>query len=261
MESEAVFLEQLSWTAIELLQQQGQRMLLLPLGATEQHGPHLPINTDTLIASRICAYASAATKVPVLPSIAYTVSTGHTTKWPGTFSLRHETLIQQLGDLVDWAVATGWNKLLIINSHFGNDASLRVAVDKLRLLHLGKLQIAGLNTFTLSPEIWKEFITDAEDLHANKAETDLMLYLAPETVDMTQVEDDPDRTISTVFSYPVAQTSKNGVTGDPSRGNAEEGEILFQKMGDRLAELVEQAKSESPPLDASYWEALPPVNI
>tara|TARA_R110002096_G_scaffold159011_3_gene324585 strand:+ start:10978 stop:11760 length:783 start_codon:yes stop_codon:yes gene_type:complete len=258
---DTVHLESLSWKAIEELQSSGVSMLILPLGATEQHGPHLPINTDTVIASRICAYASAATQIPVLPPISFTVSTGHTTKWPGTFSLRHETLIQVLGDIVDWTVATGWNRLLIVNSHFGNDASLRVAVDKLRLRHLGKLQIAGLNTFTLSPEIWDEFTKDAEDLHANKSETDLMLHLAPETVRMDMVEDDPDRTTDTIFSYPVAQTSKNGITGKPSEGNAEDGERLFRKMGDRLAELVTQAKTETPPLDSKFWNNLSPINI
>jgi len=252
----ALRLEALSWTDVANLQELGTDMLILPVGATEQHGPHLPINTDTVIGEYVCAYASAATQVPVLPAMAYTVSAGHTTKWPGTFSLSHETFIHALGDLVSWMVATGWKRLLIVNSHFGNDASLRVAVDQLRLKYLGKLQLASLNTFQLSDEIWKTFIEDAEDLHANKAETDLMLHLAPETVDMSKVEDDPDRTGGTVFSYPVAQTSLNGITGKPSLGNAKDGAQLFEAMGQALAEIVERAKTESPPLDPKHWSHL-----
>ncbi|MEM7010478.1 MAG: creatininase family protein [Verrucomicrobiota bacterium] len=247
-------LEELAWSAIAQLQNEGHDFLILPLGATEQHGPHLPINTDSLIATRICEFASAKTKTPVLPCQTYTVSEGHTAKWPGTFSVRHETFIHLIGDLTRWVVATGWKRLLLVNSHFGNDASLRVAVDQLRLRHLGELQIGVLNTFQLSPEIWAEFTSDANDLHANKSETDLMLYLAPETVRMDRVEDDPDRTEGTVFSYPVSQTSLNGLTGKPSLGNVEDGERLFLKMGNRLAELVERAKTESPPLEPELWQ-------
>ncbi|MEM6911818.1 MAG: creatininase family protein [Verrucomicrobiota bacterium] len=247
-----VRLETLPWPRVEILLEK-VGCLLIPVGATEQHGPHLPINTDTVIAERLCAFASGRTGVPVLPAISYSVSTGHTLKWPGTFSLRHETLIAEMCEMVSWAVGSGWRQVVLVNSHFGNDAPLRVAVDRLRLRHLGKLQIALVNSFELSPEIWNYFTSDAEDLHANKAETDLMLYLSPQTVHMEAVEDDPDRTVDKVFSYPVSQTSLNGVTGSPSLGTAAQGEWLFGLMGQALAELVDRARSESPPLPASEW--------
>src|SRR4051794_36942079 len=80
-------------------------VLLLPMGATEQHGPHLPINTDTVIATATCAYASALTGAPVLPAMPYTVSLGHTEKWPGTFAIFHETLMDTVRSLARWAMA------------------------------------------------------------------------------------------------------------------------------------------------------------
>ena len=235
-------------------------MLLLPLGATEQHGPHLPINTDTLIAESVCWYASAKTNVPVLPALTYTVSVGHTTKWPGTFSLAHETFIASLRQIAAWSAATGWKRLLLINSHFGNDASMRVAVDQIRLAHLGSLQIAGKNTFNLSTSIRNYFIGDAEDLHANQAETDLLLFLAPELVRVEKMQDDPDRTAERLFSYPVAQTSLNGVTGSPSQATVKQGERLFREIGDTLTLLIERAKEETPPLGSDYWRELPRLN-
>jgi creatinine amidohydrolase len=182
---------------------------------------------------------------------------GHTAKWPGTFSLRHETHIAVLREIAAWAVATGWRRLLIVNSHFGNDASQRVAVDQLRTEFLGKLQVAAKNTFNLTPEIWQTFIADAADLHANKAETDLMLHLAPELVRLDRPPDDPDRTADLVFSYPVAQTSINGVTGFPSHASAENGHSVFEQMGDALAEILRRAGIEEPPLDAPHWSDLP----
>ncbi|MCG8602996.1 MAG: creatininase family protein [Verrucomicrobiales bacterium] len=254
--SAPVLIEFLPWPEIAELRDEGAGMLLLPLGATEQHGPHLPVNTDTVIATRVCEYASSVTGTPLLPPLSYTVSSGHTAKWPGTFSLTHEALIETVGSIAEWAAKTGWSKLLLVNSHFGNDASLRVAVEKIRLEFPGSLQIGLKHTFQLSQSIWDYFISDAEDLHANRAETDLLLHLAPETVRMEAVEDDPDRTAGTVFSYPVAQTSLNGVTGSPSLGNAERGARLFTEMGNALAELIESASSEQPPLEPSHWDCL-----
>jgi len=248
-----VLLENLSWRAIAELQAGGQDMLILPIGATEQHGPHLPINTDTAIASAVCSYASARTMVPMLPPLSYGVSVGHTSKWPGTFSINHETLIAMIREIALWSMRTGWRRLLIVNAHFGNDASLRVAVDRIRTEFLGGIQIGLRHTYQLTTEIWNYFISDAADLHANCAETDLMLHLAPDTVRMDWVEDDPDRTEGLVFSYPVSQTSLNGITGKPSLGSADRGTKMFVKMGEALAEIINRARCEIPPLDPHHW--------
>jgi creatinine amidohydrolase len=257
--AEPIFLESLPWPEVGALRERNGGLLLLPLGATEQHGPHLPICTDTLLASAACAHASAKTGVPVLPPLAYTVSAGHTAKWPGTFSLLHETFIASLRQIAAWCAATGWQRLLLVNSHFGNDASMRAAVDQIRLEHLGRLQIAARSTYQLTPEIWRAFIADAADLHANKAETDLLLHLAPELVrtDRLPAADDPDRTEDSVFAYPVAQTSLNGVTGFPSRATAEDGAALFAQIGEALAALVERAKTDKPPLGPEHWAEVP----
>ena len=75
-----------------------------------------------------------------------------------------------------------------------------------------------------------------------------MLHLAPDMVDMSKAEDDPDRTVGKCFSYPVAQTSLQGLTGNPTEGTAEAGEQLFNQMGDALAEILTAAKVEQPPL-------------
>ncbi len=246
-------LEDLSWPTVGEAARDEHAVLILPIGATEQHGPHLPINTDTCIGTAVCDLASAMSGAWVAPALAYTVSSGHTGKWPGTFSLQHETFIAVMAEWTAWAVHMGWRRILWVNSHFGNDASLRVALDQARVRHLGKLQIGLLHTFRLSPAIWDYFISDAEDLHANKAETDLMLFLAPELVDMSQAEDDPDRTGGMVFSCPVAQTSLNGLTGAPSEGTAERGQSLLLEMGAALAAKIELAKTEVPPLPPSEW--------
>ena len=257
----SIRLDSLTWPQVAAVRDKCDGILLLPIGATEQHGPHLPINTDTCIVENICRYASKRTGIPILPALSFTVSSGHTPKWPGTFSLTHETFIATVREITAWAVATGWSRILLVNSHFGNDASLRVAVEKLRLEFLGKLQVGLRHTFLLTDSIRDYFVSDAEDLHANRAETDLLLHLAPNTVTMDTVEDDPDRTEGTVFSYPVAQTSLNGITGSPSLGDANRGKELFEEMGEALAEILNRARTESAPLPSSQWEHLPGIPL
>jgi creatinine amidohydrolase len=256
-----VLLEQLAWPEIAGLREKNGGLLLLPLGATEQHGPHLPVAMDTLLAEALCHSASASTGVPVLPALRYTTSQGHTTRWPGTISLRHETFISTLRDIAAWLVAGSWKRLLLVNTHFGNDASARVAVDQLRLSHLGKLQVGLLNAYQLTEAIQAEYAADAADLHANQAETALMMHLHPDLVHMERlaISDDPDRTAGTVFSHPVAQTSLNGVTGSPSRATAEQGRLLFSRMTEALVAKIRVAIAEVPPLPPEHWNDLPEV--
>jgi len=242
-----MLLESMAWPDVrETLNE----VLLLPVGATEQHGPHLPLNTDTIIAGAACAYASAQTGVPVLPTLSYTVSLGHTEKWPGTFAIFHETLLCTVREIARWAVASGWKRMLIINSHFGNDAPLRCAVDRLRFDFPGQLLVATRNTWQLTPEIAAHFTHDANDWHANEAETSLLLFLTPEAVrlDRLSIADDPDRTGGCVFPHMVAHTSANGVTGSPTLASADRGRQLMEKIGAALSSLILTARSEEPPL-------------
>jgi len=257
-----VILENLAWPEIAELRGKNGGLLLLPLGATEQHGPHLPVAMDTLLAEAVCHAVSDETGVPVMSALRFTSSQGHTPKWPGTFSLGHETFIATLRDIAAWAVATGWKRILFVNSHFGNDAPARVAVDQIRLTHIGKLQVGLIHVFQLTGHIRECYTSDADDLHANRAETSLMLHLHPDLVHMDRLAgaDDPDRTADTVFSYPVAQTSLNGVTGTPSEATVEEGAALFAEMVATLAKKVTTATSEEPPLPREHWEniSIPP---
>lgn len=254
----SVCIEQLTWPKVKALQADSS-LIVLPLGATEQHGPALPINTDTVIAEALCSSACEQAGVAMAPVMPYTSSAAHTTKWPGTFSLTPKTFIDSLVQFAKWAQATGWTQLYFVNAHAGNDASLRVAVDQIRLELMGRMQVGYLNTFYITPQIEAHFTEDAADLHANKGECDLMLYLAPETVDQKalSVADDPDRTPELIFSYPVSQTSLTGTTGMPSKGDSADGERLFGMMRDALVEKLERAKTECAPLPETEWPGVP----
>jgi creatinine amidohydrolase len=240
-----VLLENLTWPAVKALVDRGEALCLMPVGATEQHGRHLPLSTDSEIAGAICRAASERTGVPVLPTVTISSSHAHTTKWPGTLSYPPRLLIEMVAELSRWVAAAGFGKLLILNAHGGNVAPLGVAVDEIR--RAGLLQVGCISWFDLSPEIRERTFADGEDIHANAAETSLMLHLRPDLVDTAEIRDDPDRTPGLVFSYPVSQTSVDGLTGAPSRGSAADGERLLELIAVALSERVERARGERPP--------------
>jgi len=249
--------ETMTWEEIAALRRAGTDTALLPVGATEQHGPHLGVGMDSVNANLVCAAVSAKTGIPVLPGINYGCSLGHSRRWPGTLALQPNTLTETVVQLYEWLHAAGYRRLFIINGHVGNSAPLRCALEIIRSRFDDAL-IRLCNVAEISPRVRSEFYADAEDWHANAAETSLMLAAAPELVraDKMSSADDPDRTGGLVFTHPVNRTSANGVTGYPSRATRDQGENLFRMMVEDLTDLVTRGATEAPPLNHSYFKPI-----
>ena len=248
--------ETLTWEEIGELRAAGIDLCLLPVGATEQHGPHLGVGMDSRNATLLCQAVSRETGAPVLPTLSYGCSLGHSHRWPGTLSLSPQLLIDTVVAIFDWLHGSGFHRLLLVNGHVGNAAPLRCAVDVIRSRwDDGLARVCNLGE--ISPRVRAEFFADAEDWHANAAETSLMLALAPDLVrpDKITAADDEDRTAGLVFPHPVNRTSRNGVTGFPSRATRAAGERLFRNLVEDLASLVRRARAEQPPLEHSYFES------
>ena len=226
---------------------------LLPVGATEQHGPHLGTGVDFVIAEALCKAVAERTRVPMLPTLAYGCSLGHSKRWPGTIAITPVALIEFVKQIGDWAYHSGVRRLFIVNAHVTNAAPLRCALEMLRAEH-DDLMVAVINTATLSERVRAFHFADADDWHANDAETSIMLSIAPAGVRENKLAeaDDPDRTGCCVFAHPVNRTSRNGVTGRPSQASAGKGAQWFDWMVQDLAERVSTGITETPPLDVSY---------
>lgn len=242
-----------TWTEIPADLDAVKHTALLPVGATEQHGPHLATGMDTALAERLCRQVSAKTGAVMLPTVPYGCSLGHSRRWPGTIALQPITLINLIKEIGDWAYASGVRRLFIVNSHVTNAAPLRCALEMLRAEH-DDLMVAVINSAHISDRVRAAHVLDGDDWHANRAETALMLAVAPEIVreDQLKSSDDADRTRGLVFAHPVNRTSLNGVTGAPSGATRAEGEQLFAWMVEDMALLVEAGKAETPPLPFSY---------
>ncbi len=226
---------------------------LLPVGATEQHGPHLGCGMDTALAEAVCRAVSARTRVPMLPALPYGCSLGHSRRWPGTIALDPLLMADLVRQIGTQTYHSGVRRLFLVNGHVTNAAPLRCALEMLRASH-DDLMVALVNTAEISPRVRDAHVADARDWHANRAETALMQAIAPALVREDEIAraDDPDRTDGLVFAHPVNRTSCNGVTGTPSSASREEGEALLGWMVDDLAALVRRGLAETPPLPHPY---------
>ena len=248
--------EWLTWEEVGALRAGGMDMAILPVGSTEQHGPHLTLNVDTLSAESVARGVSGQTGVPVLPTLPYGAAWGHTAKWPGTLSLSPATVTQTVVEIGEWLLAaSGFTRLLILNGHMTNFAPLRTALETLRFRH-PEMRVALRNLWEISPRVTSEYTADASDWHANAAETSLMLAHFPQGVRVERIADDPDRTGNLFFSYPVDRTSIDGATGKPTQATAEQGRSLLEWAVEDLSALVQAALIEEPPFPYTKKERL-----
>lgn len=247
----------MTWQEIGELPQQGMDTAIFPVGATEQHGPHMGAGMDAEIAMRLCESVAQQTGVALLPTLPFGCSIGHSRRWPGTLALQPKTLIDVVKEIGDWVYASGFKRLIIVNTHVTNAAPLRCALEMLRAEH-DDFMVAVINSASISERVREKHFQDAQDWHANDAETSLMMALSPELVreGLLEDSDDPDRTEDCVFSHPVNRTSSNGVTGKPSLASREKGEQLFAWMVEDLSQLVLRGMNETPPLPFGYHESV-----
>src|SRR6185369_7965189 len=105
----------LTWKEIASLRKGGMDLCLLPVGATEQHGPHLGVGMDSFNATLLCEAVSRETGVPVLPTLSYGCSLGHSRRWPGTIALSPQTVIDTVVGIFDWVHGAGFKRLILVN--------------------------------------------------------------------------------------------------------------------------------------------------
>lgn len=234
-------------------------VMIQPLGAIEQHGPHLPLSTDLVVAdalsSALVDQLGDELDLWLLPSIAYTKSNEHA--WsPGTIWLGPETMLAVLGDVGRSIAALPARRLVIFNGHGGNTGLLDVALRELRSAH-------GLLTFLVHPFVEPGAGGDALEVeaaggfHGGAGETSMMLHLRPDMVRLDRVEAHVPNWLNeyehvsfsgTVgFGWLSDDFGPSGVIGDPTVATAELGEIFVRQSLERLgAALAEIARFDFP---------------
>lgn len=243
-------------TAAEIAALPAGTVAVLPLGAVEQHGPHLPVSTDYVAATEAAAAAvdivvrAATAPVVLLPGLAYTKSDEH--HWsPGTIWLSWDTLMRTLVDIGRSLATSGITRLLFVNGHGGNSALGQVACREIR-------KQFGLHTFFahLSVPVDQGGDGSAADehgmgIHGGHNETSLMLHLRPELVHTElAVRRVPEELLDFEligFGKPVSfgwtsdDFGPDGHIGDPTGATAEFGKVLFDAAVERLAAVIVEA--------------------
>jgi creatinine amidohydrolase/Fe(II)-dependent formamide hydrolase-like protein len=229
----------------------GIDIALLPVGAIEQHGPHLPVDTDAFDADYLAQQVAKACRSPrplVLPLIPYGVSYHHD-NFPGTLSVSNDSLARFVYDVGVSAARNGIAKLIIINGHGGNSATLHHAAQMIN--RDARIFTCVDSGETSDADIYA--ITETKnDVHAGEIETSTSLAVRPELVDMTKakalVPKFSTKYLDFTSKYSVgwyARTehiSKSGVFGDPTRASVEKGEAIWEIQIRHLVSLVEHLK-------------------
>ena len=242
--------DSLTSTEIGNLIRGGMDLAVLPVGATEQHGPHLGTGTDTISAQWVAEQAAVRTGVLVLPSIPYGCSLGHTDRWPGTLSLGPITLTQVVLEVARWALKSGVRRLLMFSGHATNAPSLGSAVLQLRY-EAPEARFRQIGIWEISPRVTALYCRDGADVHANRGETSLLMHAAPHLVRPEIAFDVPDVTPGRIWSYDMARTTPTGVVGRPSEASVEDGRLMAATLVDDFAALLEMARREE-------WPEVPP---
>jgi creatinine amidohydrolase len=223
--------------------------VLLPTGSVEQHGPHLPVGTDAMIAEAL-ALAVVERLSPeclVLPALWYGFAPHHMS-FTGTVTLRAETYLALIGDISRSILGHGVKQLVILNGHGGNVAPLRMLSAELAR-DCGRAPLIVTYWETINREI-HEIFAEPELVcgHACALETSLALHLFPEAVRRQAIPagrsgDSGPHMFGTSGPFEgldFGKFSANGVIGDPSLGSAEIGARLFALLADKLTTTVAQ---------------------
>lgn len=199
---------------------------MLPVGSLEQHGPHLPLETDTLIADTVARELAKSYPVRLLPPIAYSCSHEHDA-WPGTLSISATTLYSLVADIAASLHRAGTSRLVLVNGHGGNYV-------------LGNVVQESAGTMALFPGFveWEAarlaagVLTPGEtDMHAGELETSLLLHAHPSVVASgfeTRDELTADRTH--LLTRGLAAYSASGVVGRPSLASADKGRLVLRDL-------------------------------
>lgn len=218
-------LDRLAWTA---LARRPGAVLLVPVGATEQHGPHLPLTVDTDIAVRLAAEVAAQRPdVLVAPPVAFGASGEHQA-FPGTLSIGRQVTELLLVELVRSA-AESIPRVLLLSTHGGNADAVNRALRVVRS--------EGRDARAWSPG-W------TGDAHAGRTETSVMLAISPERVDLVAaargVTDPIEELLPELVLHGVREVSANGVLGDPAGASADEGSRLLSEATGGLLALLDR---------------------
>ena len=244
-----MLVEQMIWE--EYRDEVSRRVIILPTGSLEQHGPHLPLNVDVVIPTKLAAMIAEKVESMILPPIAYGYKSHPTSGggqlFPGTTSLDGTTLISLTLDILRETYRHGGRRIFILNGHYENVAFVTEAVELfIREADEARVVIASWWD-QVSQELVDECFAGAgfpgwDTEHAGITETSLMLYFSPELVRKDRIIDDMSERKPTysIFPPPDDIIPKSGTLYKATYASREKGEKLARQVVDEMVKIVKE---------------------
>ncbi|GAA2784758.1 creatininase family protein [Crossiella cryophila] len=208
----------------------GATVALLPIGSHEQHGPHLPLSTDTLIACAIAREIAAAYPVRLLPPITISCSHEHAA-WPGTVSISARTLYAVITDIADSLRRSGVPNLVLVNAHGGNYVLSNIVQEA-----TGLALFPGSADWSIARNRAGIETSARSDMHAGELETSILLHTNPEVLKPGwETSDHLAEERPHLLTLGLSAYTESGVVGRPSLASAHKGAELLAGLVETFA--------------------------
>lgn len=248
------FFPYLTWTDVQAMPDKGNVVIIQPVGAIEQHGPHLPLAVDAAIGLAVLGKAlkqlDAEVPAYALPSLYYGKSNEHW-HFPGTITLSSQTLMATLMETGESLYRAGFRKLVFMNSHGGQPQIIEMAARDLHQLH-ADFMVFPLFTWRV-PHRANDLLTPKErelGIHAGDLETSVLLAILPDRVRMDQAiceyppEPSTDSLLSPEgrlpFAWVTRDLSRSGVIGDATTATQEKGDRILESLADGWVRTIQE---------------------
>ncbi|MBE9018617.1 creatinine amidohydrolase [Chroococcidiopsis sp. CCALA 051] len=246
------FFPYLSWADVQKMPDKENVVIIQPVGAIEQHGPHLPLIVDAAIGMAVLgkALSQLSDRIPAyaLPPLYYGKSNEHW-HFPGTITLSASTLLATLIEVAESIYRAGFRKFVLMNSHGGQPQIMEIAA---RDLHVKYADFLVFPLFTWRvPHIAGELLSDREKefgIHAGDAETSVMLSILPEQVKMEAAVTEyphglPEDSLLSMegklpFAWATRDLTQTGILGDPTVATKEKGDRILASVADGWVRVI-----------------------
>ena len=241
-----------------------ETVVVIPVASIEQHGPHLPVMTDTRIGREVACRAARKAyehRATVVTPVVWHGLSEHHMPFGGTLTLDHDTFFSVLRCLIQSLKRHGFQNVLISNSHGGNIIAMQTAIERLAM-ETGLTIVATTYVTEATDQIERLLNNQPHIMHACEGETAMMLALTPELVDTSELaslatERGAGFLKAGTASYRwrrFTHTTSNGVSGNPAGANAEQGEALLEAASSAIADLIADPETWAPMCDLRAQE-------
>jgi len=233
-------------------------IVLVPVGSIEEHGPHLPLSTDSIIAEEVAKETARRVikegiSILVAPTISFGYSSKNIMKFPGTITLEIDTFINLVFDYLNSIISHGFRRILVVNAHGQNSGALRVVARKIYEKTSVPIAIVPLCMLLAKEAITKHRRSDLGGvMHAGEVETSIILYLNKDLVKLERASKEVTIPPSPILGGDITLTrkiflttwsywrSEKGILGDPTVACEEFGKIIFNRIVEELVSIVKE---------------------